>query len=412
MVYHRRNGDAVRLTDVTVPGEGTVVMGARGGDATEDSRRSESSRPRVVGAMPSDVRLCNRSAVLSALYPDVLRSRADLAKITGLSKVSTSDVVSDLIGDGFVVEQGYKASSRPGKPALMLEFNPSARRIVALDLSDPASIKGVVTDLAGTILDREERDSPLEDALDPESVLGLCSYLCTRVANEGTPLLGIGVATPGTVDGEGTVLTAPNLGWESVHLGELIRTRFGVPVHVANDADAAVRAERHFGSGPSDMIVVQVARGVGAGVLIADRVVGGSGFAAGEIGHVVVDPDGPLCSCGKRGCLETLISAHALRRRIQDAPRDRETILSEAGAVLGRALSMPVGMTDVTDIVVSGPSDIVDDAFLEGVRDAVDAAVHSRFIGRVVVRRPRLGGDAAVLGVVASLLREELGVIA
>lgn len=166
MVYHRRNGDAVRLTDVTVPGEGTVVMGARGGDATEDSRRSESSRPRVVAAMPSDVRLRNRSAVLSALYPDVLRSRADLAKITGLSKVSTSDVVSDLIGDGFVVEQGYKASSRPGKPALMLEFNPSARRIVALDLSDPASIKGVVTDLAGTILDREERDSPLEDALD------------------------------------------------------------------------------------------------------------------------------------------------------------------------------------------------------------------------------------------------------
>lgn len=362
--------------------------------------------------MPSDVRLRNRSAVLSALYPDVLRSRADLAKITGLSKVSTSDVVADLIGDGFIVEQGYKASLRPGKPALMLEFNPSARRIVALDLSDPDRMKGVVTDLAGRILNRMETGSPFSDRLDPESVVDLCAALCQRVTEERTPLLGIGVATPGTVDGEGTVLIAPNLGWESVNLGDLIRTRFGAPVHVANDADAAVLAERHFGSGSSDMIVVQIARGVGAGVLIADRVIGGSGFAAGEIGHVVVDPGGPICSCGKHGCLETLISAGALRRRIQDDPDDRDAILSKAGSVLGRALSMPVGMTDVTDIVVSGPSDVVGDVLLDAVRDAIEKVVHSRFIGRVMVRRPRLGGDAAVLGVVASLLREELGVIA
>ncbi|KFI46957.1 Sugar kinase of the NBD/HSP70 family, may contain an N-terminal HTH domain [Bifidobacterium bohemicum] len=359
-------------------------------------------------ASPTDVRIRNRTAVLRAMYSGRKRSRSELASITGLSKVSTSDVVADLMDEGYLTEGGYKSSARPGKPALMLEFNPSAASVIAVDLSETNEIVGAVVDLDGRILCRERRELPSGRGLSIDQVIGLCRVL---VESNRSPLLGIGVATPGFVDEHGVVLDAPNLGWKNVDIVGLLERHFGCGVSVANDADCAVFAERCFANGSPSMMYVQIAKGVGAGLLVADQVVHGVDNTAGEIGHVVVDPEGLPCLCGKRGCLETLIAVPSLERQMSEHPEKRCEIITHAGHVLGNALAMVVAMTGVTDVVVSGPENLVDSSFRQATERCINDLVHSRFIDVVKVRDSRFQGDTALLGAVATVLRRRLNLL-
>ncbi|WP_161522215.1 ROK family transcriptional regulator [Bifidobacterium aemilianum] len=382
-------------------------------------------------ALPSDIRKSNRAAVLKALYPDQWRSRADLAKITGLSKVSVSDVVGELIEAGLLVEGGYKSSSRPGKPAVLVGINAGGRGLVAVDLSEAGRVSAILADLTGKILESSQIDvssaqrgrghvgdrmvsdsssSSDTSSLPLEPVIRLCR---TLIGKSSVPMLGVGVATPGTVSDSGEVLAAPNLGWTNLKLADELRQALDLPVFVSNDADSAVFGERCFGAGPANMILVQLARGVGAGVLIDDHIVRGTSCVAGEIGHVVIDENGMACACGKRGCLETMTSIPFLRQRLADAEgqADRDDVLAQAGEVLGAALSMPVAMTNITDIAISGPEPIVGKMLLESVENTINDRVHSRFIDAVIVHATRLGTNAALLGGVACVLRHELGVL-
>lgn len=368
---------------------------------------------RYAGAAPADIRARNRAAVLRCLYPETWRSRAQIAGITGLSKVSVSEVVSELIADGLIVEGGYKTSSRPGKPALMLGFRAQSRCVLAVDLSGIDVITGVVSDMTGHVRERLQVPMPCErsDGSDKvEAVLRACENLQTQA---GCPVLGIGVATPGAVTRSGEVREASNLGWSSVELAQSIRQRCsGLPVYVLNDADSAALGERHFGNGAADSIVVQIAGGVGAGMLVADHIVHGPGFTAGEIGHVVVEDEGIACRCGKRGCLETIASATVIHERMKGLPTaQRDEVLRQSAQVLGKALSMPVGMTDISDVVVLAPDDVATDGFIESMENAINERVHSRFLDNITVRRPQRGADVVVLGAVAAVLRRELDVM-
>lgn len=363
---------------------------------------------RLRSALPSDIRRRNRQTVLKTLYPDKWFSRADISKITGLSKVSVSDVVAELIQDGLVVEGGYKNSTRPGKPAVLVRIKVEGSAVMAVDLSEAGAIRGILTDLSGRVLVRQTVQVPETGHLDPQAVIHLCQGLAEQ---SRVPILGLGVATPGTVDMSGRVLAAPNLGWTDLDLADRLRRNLGMVVWVSNDADSAVFGERCFATGPENMILVAIAKGVGAGTLIADHVVRGSTYVAGEIGHVVVDENGPACICGKRGCLETLIAGPILQKRIANEPERRDDILTQAGEVLGEALAMPVALTNITDVTISGSTDLVCRIFLEAVENTINDRVHSRFIERVDVHQARLGGDAAALGGVAEVLRHELGVL-
>lgn len=363
---------------------------------------------RFSGASPSDIRVRNRTAVLRAVYPDKRYSRSELAKITGMSKVSTSDVVADLMSDGYLREVGYKSSKSPGKPALMLEFNTTAQAVIALDLSNADRIAGIVSDLKGNVLAREEHAVATQSVLQVEEVVDLCS---TLASDSPFPLLGIGVATPGFVDECGVILEAPNLGWVNVDLAGILEGRFGCRVYVANDADCGVLAERTFAEGEPNMMYVQIARGVGAGLLVDDRLVGGGANTAGEIGHVVVDRSGPQRICGKRGCLETIIAVPALQRRRAQCSGDGEQAVVEAGCILGDVLSMVVAMTDMTHVVVSGPEELVDGRFRKAMQDRINLLAHSKFMGTVKVHGPHFKEDTALLGSVANVLKAELNVL-
>ena len=135
-------------------------------------------------------------------------------------------------------------------------------------------------------------------------------------------MLGVGVGTPGVVDGRGVVLDAHNLHWAGVDLTGILRRKLDLPVYVANDANTAVLAEYTFGgTTAADLMLLRIGTGVGAGLVVGGALVQGHAWAAGEIGHVVVDPAGVPCACGRTGCLETILAAPHLRRGRPSARR-------------------------------------------------------------------------------------------
>src|SRR5699024_3202571 len=173
------------------------------------------------------------------------------------------------------------------------------------------------------------------DVVTGEAAAGAVVDLAARaVAAVEAPLLGVGVGSPGIIDPAGTVLTAPNFGWQDYPLGDLLRAELTVPVHSATDANASVRAASSFDSHRYDLMVINIGYGVGAGLLLDGVPRLGPRYAAGEIGHLVVGADGgTACACGKEGCLEAWVSRPNLRRALEEADSEsaRQDVLAEAG---------------------------------------------------------------------------------
>ncbi len=338
-------------------------------------------------------------------------SRADIARGTGLTRVTISTLVAELIADNLVIEIGQREDSRPGKPATILDLNRDAFEIVGIDLSGSSSFRGALLDLDGKILDRVEvelADSRGDEAV--EKVLGIADTLVERSTR---PLLGIGVGSPGVIDLDGVVLTAPNLGWSDLALRERLYERFGVPVVVVNDANAAALAEHSFGGASGDIMLVKVGHGVGAGLLLDGILQVGSRFSAGEIGHVVVGTDGgALCACGKHGCLETWLAVPRLGEALDAAasPDAREEVLRMAGARLGIALAPVVAALDLAEIVLSGPSDLLDGVLSNSAVETVRARTLREHQGNFVVRMTELGDDIVLRGATVMVLSAQLGV--
>lgn len=356
---------------------------------------------------PEDARRSNLALVLQELNDSPLASRADLARATGLTKVTISDLVSDLLEADLVIESGTSENGRPGKPSTLLELNPTGRDILAMDLSARDRLRGAVLDLHGKPV--LTRVTPLDGATGADAVAA-ARALAAELAQAAThPILGLGVGTPGTVDRSGTVLSAPNLRWANLPLRELLADDLGLPVRVENDANVAVLAERRLAGGPDDLVRVQLSRGVGAGLLVGGVLVHGVASDAGEIGHVAIGTDGELCGCGKTGCLETWASVPALRARME-AERDPDAVLAEAGQRLGQALAPVVGMLGLQRIVVGGPGDVATPALLDAARDCIVARTRSEFRPQLELTPSALGEDAVLLGAAALVLLNELGV--
>ena len=216
-------------------------------------------------------------------------------------------------------------------------------------------------------------------------------------------MLGIGVGTPGVVDGRGVVLDAHNLHWAGVDLTGILRRRLDLPVYVANDANTAVLAEYTFGgTTAADLMLLRIGTGVGAGLVVGGALVQGHGWAAGEIGHVVVDPAGPRCACGKTGCLETMVAVPHLRRG--------DRVLASVGTVLGEVLAPVVAALNLHEVVLAGPPDLLDGE----LREALDATLRERVMADsaadLVVRMSPLGDDVVLVGAAVLVLSGELGV--
>lgn len=359
--------------------------------------------------LPEHARSHNRALVLQTLYRSGALSRADLARATGLTRVTVSDLVAELIAEGIVTELGIRDEARPGKPATLLDIHRDGYRIVGVDLSEYGIFRGAVLDLDGAVLERAEL--PVDGATGSAATALVLDLVRSLLDVATAPVLGIGIGSPGVVDLAGVVVRAPNLGWRDEPLQARIADAVGLPVLVANDANAAVLAEHSFGEGLSDTMLVKIGLGVGAGLLLGGTPLYGNRFAAGEIGHVVVGTDGgEPCACGKRGCLETWVAAPRLEAKLAADPGERDAILRRAGERLGIALAPVVGALDLAEVVLSGPAHLLDGPLEAAARETLHARTMPEFHGDLTLRRSTLGQDIVMRGAAAMVLAGRLGV--
>ena len=360
--------------------------------------------------LPEHARGHNRSLVLQTLYRGALLSRADIARETGLTRVTVSDLVSELLEDGLVVETGQREDARPGKPATMLAFNADSACVIGIDLSSHTTFRGAVLKLDGSIVARA--DVPLAGASGAQALAKVHELAAELVSLAKVPVLGIGVGSPGVVDLAGTILSAPNLDWEDVELRAELAAAHGVPVLVSNDANVAALAEHSFGGGTADMLLVTIGHGVGGGLLLGGMAIFGSRFASGEIGHVVVGTDGgAICACGKEACLETWLAVPRLESALASATTQaqRTGVLSAAGRRLGIALAPVVGVLDLSEIVLVGPSHLIDGPLAEATVATLRARTMAKFHSHIGLRMSALD-DIVLRGAAVMVVSTQLGV--
>ena len=357
--------------------------------------------------LQEDARRHHRSLLLQQLFRGGPASRADLARTTGLTRVTVSDLVGELVGEGRLEELGVPVESRVGKPPTLVGLAADSAHIVAIDLSGDDSMTGAVINLAGEVKARHEL--AVDGRRGDDAVALLHRLAAELVAMTDRPVLGVGVGSPGVVDAHGTVLDAPNLAWVDVPLASGLRAALGVPVFVANDANTAVLGEHTFGdTGDGGLMVIRVGTGVGAGLVLEGSLLHGHRSAAGEIGHVVVDPDGEECACSRRGCLETLLAVPRLRRRLAEG--DPTELLTQVGEQLGIALAPVVGTLNLHEVVLSGPPELLGGALLEAADRTIRARTMPVSGDGLTVRTSTLGEDVVLVGAAVLVLAGELGV--
>jgi predicted NBD/HSP70 family sugar kinase len=359
--------------------------------------------------LPGDGRRHNRGLILHELRRQGPQSRADLARVTQLTAPTVGDYVADLLAEGLVEESGRR-STGTGKPGTLLRIVADARHTVGVDLSDQSRFVGGVVNLVGEVVER--RTLARRGRTGQAAVRLVTELTADLLAAAGGPVVGVGIGSPGVMFPEGVVQDSSNLRWRDAELAADVRREVGLPVHVVNDANAAVLGEQQFGevTGPN-LLLVKVGLGVGAGLVLDGHLIEGEGSAAGEIGHVVVDPSGDPCACGNRGCLETVVAGSLLREKLDGLDvAGRAAVLAAAGDRLGSALAPVVSMLNLAEVRLSGPADVLDEPF----RHALVAAVKQRtfpLVGeRFQARLTSTGRDDVVLGVAAVVLEHELGV--
>jgi N-acetylglucosamine repressor len=376
-------------------------------------------------ATHQQTRVHNERLVVRTLYDLGPISRAEVARLTGLTRTTVSDVVASLLDEGVVREIGRGPSSG-GKAPILLEVDDDARLVVGLDLGEE-HFAGSLVNLRGEIRRTVEL---AVDGRDGDAALALVFDLLDQLLDGSTaPLLGIGIGTPGLVDSRtGTIRRAVNLDWRDLPLGAIVAERYDVPVNVANDSQAAALAEYTYAGGDRvpNLIAIRVGRGVGAGLILRGSLFQGDGSGAGEIGHVVVDDDGALCRCGRTGCLETVAGMRAVEARATAAtghPTDVAavraaieageewaiTIADVAGAALGRAIAGLIGALDIRRIVLLGPVTELGEPWLSAVRREAGTRALALLAEDIEIAVARPTTNVVIRGASALLVARELG---
>ena len=349
------------------------------------------------------------SLVLCHLFHDGPMSRADLARATGLTRVTISDLVDSLITERLIEECG-KYQGPIGKPSVLLKMRTEDFSIIAVDLSRQSQIRGSVVSLSGveSIGDIWELTQEVGGSL-IDALIRFIRHLATKAEH---PVIGVGVGSPGVIDTVGTVIAAPNRGWFNVPLAQVLSEALQLPVYAANDSDCAAMGEFSYGKAAHDCLVMAIRQGVGAGLILGGNRVQGAHHAAGEIGHVTVSENsGERCACGRWGCLETLLSNQAMSRRLKGlGVSDQEKLLADCGQALGRVLAPVVSALNLQEVILSGPHELLDGTFSRQVFTTIVDRTMPAVSQGLVVRMSALGDRGVLAGAAGLVLSAQLGV--
>ncbi len=377
------------------------------------------------GGSMGSLRERNRVLVVDTLRRRGLASRSDLARLTGLSRTTVGSVVAGLRDQGLVVEQELDADgqSGPGRPPVLLRLDPAAGVAIGVNF-DHDEVRVAFGDLSSTVLGEDRSaidvDHSATDAI--EVAVSMVRRLQRSIGVADSQVVGAGIALPGPIDRRtgriGSEVILP--GWAGVQAQQVLSSRFGLHVEVDNDANLGALAEALFGAGHGlrNVVYVMIGSGIGAGIVLDGRVHRGRAGLAGEIGHVQVRPDGAVCRCGNRGCLETVAAEGAMRAALR--PRlGREVtagdlaelvsegdlgacrVVNDAGRAIGRVLADLCNALNPEAIVVGGQLSPLGDPLVNGIRESVDRYALPGAAQGVQVVRGELGERAEVIGALA-----------
>lgn len=364
--------------------------------------------------LPSHGRENNLSLLLQTLHLRGPQSRADLSRATGLTRVTVSELITELLDRSHVVELGHQDIKRPGKPATLVDLNRGGLQIIGVDLSGTEPLRAALLNLDGTVLRIFTATEPA--LLGQDAVAQVLKLIAQARAVATCPLLGIGIGTPGIVTAEGLVRRAEKFDWLDLDLQALVQRETGLPTSVLNDADCAVLAEHTFGEGSEHMMLIRLGRGIGCATIIHNGLVRGSSFAAGELGHVKLTPDtGTKCTCGERGCLETYASIPAItaalaQQNATPGSAKYAQIIRSATAHLASAVAPVLSVLDIHNVVLTGPKDTVNEQFKDEFRLALagrSATVNSPSFSLQLSEIP---ADIVLQGSAVNVLYNELGI--
>lgn len=380
----------------------------------------------------------NRALVLTTIRNEGPISRAAIAKQTKLTPPTVTHIVNELLADKFIIESEVGASSGGRKP-ILLRLNAGAFSIIGVDIGGK-QIKLLLTDLDAGVI-RETR-RPLPPRPDEQTFLReLKDAIADLIGSAGSerPVIGIGIGMHGLVDPEqGLSVFAPNLQLRGVRLRERLEEAFGLPVHVENDAAAMALGELWFGGGQDvdHFICVNIGIGVGAGIVLNRQLFRGSSFSAGEIGHTTVDLNGPRCSCGSYGCLQTLVSGPAIADHVrQELAHGRTSALTggtdvdpqaidgarvysaasagdplaqeafeRAGKLLGIGLTNMIHTLNPQKIILGGGVAQAGELLTRPLIATVKSRALESSVSRLTIQTSSLGSSATAIGAVTIVL--------
>lgn len=372
------------------------------------------------------LKVINRMALVRHLCANPGLSRADLAGAVGLTKSTVSGLVRELIGEGWLVEREVVATGDLGRRPTPLFIDPDRLLLLGAEVG-VESVRVVATSLTGEI--QACTVAHYGAARTAKACIGsLATALLKlrRQLGDTQQVLGIGVGLPGGVnEARGVLHFAPNLGWRDVPVGELLAEKLqgtlldGVPLYLQNEADVAAMGEMEFNPSPASdpLLYVSINQGLGAGVIVGDRLLTGSRGFAGEVGHMVLQLNGPRCSCGRRGCAEALIATRAMLHGSGDdaalrslaevrahlVDEDAETLkaVASAGRYLGVLLQNLATAYDPGCIVLGGSVVELGEPFLKPALDTLTDYALAASLPPPSVRISRFGANAVAVGAAA-----------
>jgi len=384
-------------------------------------------------AIPIHVRHHNRALVLRTAWEQGSVSRAELSRLTGISGPIITDIVNELLMAKLVREDGLQQSSG-GRRATALRIAEQARYVVGVDLARDRT-RVAISDLNGRLLHR--LSVPTSDLPDPQANLRWLQDLIAAVLAEHAisreRLLGIGIGAPGPLSNTtGEILAPTNFGhWQRLPIRSTLESRFGVSVRVDNDANACALAQQLFGVGRNtrNFVYFAAGSGVGAGLVMNGEIYRGGHDLAGEIGHTTVEPNGPLCPCGNRGCLELyttvratlarwpgaslpitpvneILEAKALIMSARNGDQQARNALATTARYLSIGVINAINAYDPDLVIIGRELADAGDLVIDPIREEVARRAFPTAMRRVLIEPDLLAEDTPLLGAVCLVLRE------
>ncbi|MEM9776306.1 MAG: ROK family transcriptional regulator [Chloroflexota bacterium] len=375
--------------------------------------------------------------IFKTIYEGGPLSRADIARQTKLTAPTVSASVAKLIESGLLTESKPISNGR-GKPATQVNVIDESYSVIGVDISN-REFKGGIFDIRGNQLYSavQSVDYSHAEFIFP-ALIELMDSLVAQVDKLGSPLLGIGVGSPGLLNmRNGSVTLSVNLGWYDFPLKEKIKERYSVPVYLFNDSQAAALGQFTFDNPEKteNMIVLKIGRGISAGIILNGKIYSGSHFGASEVGHLKVVEDGKLCQCGNYGCLETVASTTAILQEIKNlnpsdlnfagheptsddlltafeaGQADVVQIVKQAGEYIGKAVASFISILNISQIVIAGSMARFGPVFLESIQASIQGRALSNLVDYTDLKLSNLGQDIVTKGAASIILHQELGVV-